>query len=60
MDFAYPSQRDPKLTENLSQLDKMYRSIVLSVKDVPTTLLPKNNKSQICKFLARDQAYNLS
>ena len=60
MELAYTSNKDPKLTENLSQYDKMYRSILMSVKDVPVTALPKKIKSKIFRMLEKDSAYKLS
>lgn len=61
MDLPYPTMKNSNLSNDLNQLDKLARSILLSTHDIPKTdSINKSIKARILKAISCDNAYKLN
>lgn len=59
MDLPYPTKKN-NITQELNELDKLYKSILLSTRDLPQNdALPKELKHKIKKYIHDDKPFKL-
>ena len=60
MELDYPTLKSQQLAHDINKLDKVGRSILLSLAEIPATdSISKHIKSKILKAISKDDSYQL-
>lgn len=61
MELEYPTMKNDKLTQEINHLDKLGRSILLSLREIPSNhSISKKIKQKLLKAISKDNSYQLN